>query len=240
MSSILRKKATSTRIQLQQPLPQTYVQELPKIDEDNEEENDEGAKELSNTQVQIKTTHNHASQINKSKKRETPASSSSNFKQAPFIQMTKTARLRFDKLSQTKYITLDPSQALSKKQAMIDSNLHSKTVHTKFLVKENLNTENKHPPLKNPTVKQPLWSSNTTTNAHSKLKQQTQKKASFSNLNTNVKQTNSGSTSKNSTESSTENKPNCAHNISNSNTKVNTVLTTVNFHSNTFNFNYRN
>ena len=38
LSSILRKKQTSTRIQLQQPLPQTYVQELPKIDEGNEEE----------------------------------------------------------------------------------------------------------------------------------------------------------------------------------------------------------
>jgi hypothetical protein len=233
LSSILRKKQTSTRIQLQQPLPQTYVQELPKIDEDNEEENDESAKELPN--IQVLTTNNEALQIKNSKKRDTPASSSSNFKPAPFIQMTKTARLRFDKLSQTKYITLDSSQALCKKQAIIDSNLHPKTVYTKFLVKENLNTENKHPPLKNPSVKQPLWSSNTTTNAHSKLKQQTHKKASFSNLNTNIKQTNSSSNSKNSTDSSTENKP-----ISNSSTKVNTVLTTVNFHSNTFNFNYRN
>lgn len=210
-------------------MPPIYIQELPKIDEDIEEESDQDDKHFLNRQMQQKS---HAT----SHQTKTLKTKDVSSKPVPFIQMTRTARLRFDKLSQDKYITVD---SCNKKPTVANSNFQSKTVYTKFLVKENM--ENKHLPWKTSTQKPPASSSsNVSSNFNNKSKQQSNKKASFSTQNANMKQSNLNSSSKNSNEPTGNNKSSCVYNVSNSSNKTNTVLTTVNFHSNTFNFNYRN
>jgi hypothetical protein len=81
-------------------MPPIYIQELPKIDEDIEEESDQDNKHFLNRQMQQKP---HAT----SHQTKTLKTKDVSSKPVPFIQMTRTARLRFDKLSQDKYITVD-------------------------------------------------------------------------------------------------------------------------------------
>ena len=216
LSCLLKQtqEQTFTNVRSQQQQQLAYTQELPKIDEDIEEDEEidenPNAKTHATSSVHLSNLKKHLATMSRP---------------APFIQMTKTARLRFNKLNQVKQSSAGAENNPSKRQ-------------TKSLVKENISSESAIKQRGKLPIKSTLTAPTTSTIAKSTHLPTNEHVFKFMGANRKPAPANITLNTQNSSSKPVASLKNSVA-PPNSGTKSHTVLTTVNFHSNTFNFNYK-